>query len=67
MSEVAQVSVPAPEAAQAMAETSAPSLLAYPATYLLIGINLAVYGLMFRYGPLPTVLRQHVAASGLTA
>ena len=30
-----------------------PSLLAYPATYLLIGINLVVFSAMFRFGPVP--------------
>ena len=44
-----------------------PSLLAYPATYLLIGINLAVFAAMFRFGPIPAVLRQHDYGSLLTA
>ncbi len=44
-----------------------PSLLAYPATYLLIGLNLAVYALMFRFGPVPALLRHHDYASILTA
>lgn len=43
-----------------------PSLLAYPATYLLIGINLAVYAAMFRFGPVPQDLRQHSYGSILT-
>ena len=43
-----------------------PSLLAYPATYLLIGINLAVYAAMFRFGPIPHDLRQHAYSSILT-
>ena len=43
-----------------------PSLLAYPATYLLIGINLAVYAAMFRFGPIPQDLRQHTYSSILT-
>jgi rhomboid protease GluP len=47
----------APPAMQDDQET--PSLLDYPATYLLIGINLAVYALMYRFGPLPAVLRGH--------
>jgi len=36
-----------------------PSLLDYPATYLLIGINLLVYGCMVRFGPVPALLREH--------
>ncbi|MGI4828276.1 MAG: rhomboid family intramembrane serine protease [Janthinobacterium lividum] len=43
-----------------------PSLLAYPATYLLIGINLAVYAAMFRFGPIPQDLRQHSYSSIFT-
>ncbi len=46
-------------------EASAPpSLLSYPATYLLIGINLAVYLVMLRLGPLPEALRGHVWMEG---
>ncbi len=44
-----------------------PSLLAYPATYLLIGINLLVFAAMFRFGPVPQLLRQHAYSSLLTA
>lgn len=43
-----------------------PSLLAYPATYVLIGINLAVYAAMFRFGPIPQDLRQHTFSSIFT-
>ena len=43
-----------------------PSLLAYPATYLLIGINLAVYAAMFRLGPIPQDLHQHNYSAILT-
>lgn len=46
-----------------------PSLLAYPATYLLILLNLAVYFSMYRFGPLPALLRAHpwtVADAGAT-
>ena len=44
-----------------------PSLLEYPATYLLIGINLLVFAAMFRFGPVPDLLRQHAYGSILTA
>ncbi len=44
-----------------------PSLLGYPATYVLIGLNLLVYALMFRYGPVPALARQHDWGSILTA
>ena len=43
------------------------SLLAYPATYLLIGINVVVFAVMFRSGPLPTLMAQHQWSSLLTA
>lgn len=49
-------------------EQRAPSLLDYPATYLLIGLNLAVYAVMYRFGPLPAVLRGHtLSAVSLTS
>ena len=44
-----------------------PSLLGYPATYALIGLNLLVYALMFRYGPVPALARQHEWGSIVTA
>lgn len=52
--------------------SEAPSLWGYPATYLLIGINLAVYGAMYRLGPLPVMLRGvvhswHLAGAARTA
>ncbi len=43
------------------------SLLAYPATYTLIGINVAVFVLMSVFGPLPLLFRQHAYGSVLTA
>jgi rhomboid protease GluP len=45
--------------ALAREEVEAPSLLAYPATYLLMGLNVAVYALMFRFGPVPDLFRAH--------
>ncbi len=36
-----------------------PSLLSYPATYVLIGINFAVYLAMLRFGPFPDAFRGH--------
>lgn len=44
-----------------------PSLLAYPATYLLIAINVAVFAAMFRFGPLPGLLAHHEYGSFFTA
>jgi rhomboid protease GluP len=44
-----------------------PSLLAYPATYLLVGINVAVYLAMFRFSPVPALWHQHAWSSILTA
>lgn len=35
------------------------SLWAYPATYLLMGINIAVFAVMFRYGPVMGLIHQH--------
>ena len=55
-----------PPAAPANTRERPPSLLAYPATYLLIGVNLAVYATMFRFGPVPGDLRQHTYSSILT-
>jgi rhomboid protease GluP len=42
-------------------------LWGYPATYLLMGINIAVFGVMFFYGPVPGLMRQHAWSSLLTA
>jgi len=44
-----------------------PSLLAYPATYLLVGINLLVFGVMFRFSPAITMIRHHEGLGVLTA
>lgn len=44
-----------------------PSLLAYPATYLLVGINVAVYLAMFRFSPVPMLWHQHAWSAILTA
>ncbi len=41
------------------ASEAAPSLLEYPATYLLIAINVAVYAFMVGLGPGPGLLRAH--------
>ncbi len=35
------------------------SLYAYPATYLLMGINIAVFAVMFFSGPLPALIQHH--------
>ncbi len=43
------------------------SLLAYPATYLLMAVNIAVYAVMFRFGPVPAMVHQHQWSGVLTA
>jgi rhomboid protease GluP len=48
-------------------ERKAPSLLDYPATYLLVGINLLVFAVMFRYGPAMEMIRHHAGWGILTA
>ncbi|MGA7156828.1 MAG: rhomboid family intramembrane serine protease [Acidobacteriaceae bacterium] len=42
-------------------------LWAYPATYLLMGINIVVFCVMTYYGPLPALIHQHAWSSILTA
>jgi rhomboid protease GluP len=49
------------------AEDKPPSLLAYPATYILVGINLLVFGIMFRFSPALEMIRHHQGWSILTA
>ncbi len=44
-----------------------PSLLAYPATYVLVGINLLVFGVMFRFSPAIDMIRHHAGLGVLTA
>src|SRR6202044_1216583 len=39
----------------------------YPATYLLMGINIAVFAMMFPFGPVMTLIHQHAWGSVLTA
>ena len=49
-------------------KASAPrSWFDYPATYLLVGINLVVFAVMFRFGPVPTLLHAHLFGSALMA
>ena len=44
-----------------------PSWVAYPATYLLVAINVLVFAWMFRFGPVPELIRHHAWGSILTA
>jgi rhomboid protease GluP len=44
-----------------------PSLLAYPATYLLVGINVLVFLVMFQYSPAVDMIRHHAGLKILTA
>lgn len=57
------------EEARASVKTSEkpPSLLAYPATYMLVGINLLVFAVMFRYSPAIGMIRHHAGLGILTA
>ena len=55
------------EASKAQRSTRHVPLWGYPATYLLIGINLVVFAVMFFYGPVPELVRQHAWSSLLTA
>lgn len=48
------------------AERSVP-LWNYPATYLLMGVNFAVFALMFRAGPVMQLIHEHAWSSILTA
>ena len=48
-------------------KSRAGSLWNYPATYLLVGINVLVYALMFRFGPVPELIHQHAWSQILTA
>jgi rhomboid protease GluP len=41
--------------------------MSYPATYLLVGINVLVYLAMFRLGPIPVLWHQHAWSAMLTA
>jgi rhomboid protease GluP len=43
------------------------SLWSYPATYALMGVNIAVYLVMFRSGPIPALAHSHQWMSLLTA
>jgi rhomboid protease GluP len=54
-------------ASRSQTQTDKPtSLWAYPATYTLMGINLVVFGVMFRYGPVPQMIHQHAWSGVLT-
>lgn len=55
------------ELAASRRKRSRHSWLAYPATYSLIAINVAVFLAMIPFGPLPLLLRQHAYGSVLTA
>jgi rhomboid protease GluP len=55
------------QAAQKRRAERSTALWAYPATYLLMGINIAVFAAMFRYGPVMGLIHQHDWTSILTA
>lgn len=58
---------PARESTRRRNDDKPSSLLDYPATYLLIGINLLVFAIMFRYSPALPLIRQHAGWRILTA
>jgi rhomboid protease GluP len=62
----ASIDDPAASATQDKAERST-SLWSYPATYALMGVNIAVYLVMFRFGPVPAMVHSHQWLSILTA
>jgi rhomboid protease GluP len=53
--------------AEAKKHEKPPSLLAYPATYLLVAINLLVFAVMFRFSPAVDMIRHHSGLGVLTA
>ncbi len=55
------------DGASTRSASEAPSLLAYPATYLLILANVLVYTAMFRFGPVPAILREHAFGPAMFA
>lgn len=60
--------LPVGEVAETAAKHEKPmSLWAYPATYTLMAINLVVFAVMFRYGPVPSMVRHHEWSGVLTA
>lgn len=64
----ATLSVPAPiDVVRAKGNARPVPLWGYPATYLLMGINIAVFAAMFRFGPVMGLIRQNDWASILTA
>jgi rhomboid protease GluP len=72
--EIATLAAPLQDApAETAARRSQPrserntSLLNYPATYLLLSINLIVFALMFRQGPVLGLIHQHQWSQVLTA
>ena len=58
---------PVTEVAAAKRGQRTTSLWAYPATYLLMGINVAVFLVMFGYGPVPGMIHEHAWSGILTA
>jgi hypothetical protein len=57
----ASMGLPGPLAVETKQTEKPVSLLAYPATYLLIGINVVVFAVMFRFGPVPELFRYRYA------
>jgi rhomboid protease GluP len=62
----AALEAPLQTAAQREAEKPTP-LWAYPATYTLMGINIAVFAVMFWFGPVPALLHHGALSGVLTA
>jgi rhomboid protease GluP len=59
--------VAAAEIVETKREDRAIPLWSYPATYTLMAINLVVFAVMFRYGPVPALVHQHEWSGILTA
>ena len=53
--------------APAQSDRRSTSVWNYPATYGLIAVNVLVYAVMFRFGPVPQMLHQHAWQGVLTA
>jgi rhomboid protease GluP len=58
---------PSSDLRSARRRSAEPSWFAYPATYVLIGINVLVFLAMVPFGPVPGLLRQHAFGAVLTA
>jgi rhomboid protease GluP len=63
----ASIDGPAPVSTETERAERAIPLWNYPATYTLMAINLVVFAVMFRFGPVPGMVHQHAWSGILTA